>query len=161
LPALDTYKKDTYISYRPSSWGWGTWSDRWNTVDWDVSDYKEFIKNRSERKGFNRGGIDLTRMLKSYMEGKNNSWAIRWSYSMFKQNKYCIYPKYSKVQNIGFGVDGTHCKGPNIYKTILDMSSQCEFDFLENCELDSAITRDFRYQFSYTNKLFKKIRSIF
>jgi glycosyltransferase involved in cell wall biosynthesis len=28
LSSLDDCKKDNYISYRPSSWGWGIWQDR-------------------------------------------------------------------------------------------------------------------------------------
>ena len=39
------YNYDVYFSPRASSWGWGTWKDRGETVDWKVKDYDNFIKN--------------------------------------------------------------------------------------------------------------------
>jgi hypothetical protein len=100
----------------------------------------------------------MTRMLRHQRKGKNNSWAIRWSYAMYKKDKFCIYPKASKVQNMGFGKDATHCSGVNIYQTELDDSNNCNFKFISNLKPDNQITRDFRYQFSYTNKLIKRTR---
>lgn len=156
LPSLSRYPYDTYLAYRPASWGWATWKDRWEGIDWEVGDWQEFIANRKKRTMFNRGGIDMTRMLKHYMQGKNNSWAIRWSYEMYKRDHYCVYPRISKVQNIGFGENATHCSGINIYKTLLDTDGNCTFNFTDAAAPEEAIARDFRYQFSYTNKLIKK-----
>jgi len=156
LKALKRYNYDTYLSYRPSSWGWATWKDRWNTVDWEIKDFDEFIKDKKLQKDFNKGGADLTRMLKHYFLGKNNSWAIRWSYNMWKQNKFSVYPKVSKIQNIGFGEDATHCKGVNIYKTVLDTSGKCDFNFVNQDYIDENIIKDFRFQYSYINKAIKK-----
>lgn len=156
LPSLAHYNADSYLSYRPASWGWATWKDRWDGIDWEVSDWSEFIKDRKKIKKFNRGGIDMTRMLKHCMEGKNNSWAIRWSYEMSKRDQYCVHPKVSKIQNIGFGEEATHCSGINIYRTDLDNSGRCTFDFTDATTPDPTISKEFRYQFSYTNKLIKK-----
>lgn len=160
LPSLVKLKDDVYLSYRPSSWGWATWQDQWENIDWDIIDFDEFIKNKKEVKKFNRGGIDMTRMLKHCMLGKNHSWAIRWSYAMYKQGKYCIYPKVSKVQNIGFGVDATNCSGINIYQTDLDSSSKCEFNFIDEKMPNKQLAKEFKYQYSYTNKLIKKTTEI-
>lgn len=160
LPSLSKYNNDTYLAYRPSSWGWATWKDQWNNIDWNVEDFEEFIKNKKAVKRFNRGGIDMTRMLKHYMKGKNNSWAIRWSYAMHKQNKYSVYPKVSKIQNIGFGEDATHCSGVNIYQTILDKTSKCNFNFTDEIIPNIQIAEEFKYQYSYTNKLIKKTAAI-
>lgn len=156
LKSLQFYDKDTYLAYRPSSWGWATWKNQWENIDWAVTDFDDFINNKESISLFNRGGIDMTRMLKHYMQGKNNSWAIRWSYAMYKQEKYCIYPKISKIQNIGFGKDATHCSNTNIYQTTLDSSANCEFNFTDALHPIPQISKDFRYQFSYTNKLIKK-----
>lgn len=157
LPSLENLQEDTYLSYRPASWGWATWKDQWENIDWNVIDFEEFVNNRIAMKKFNRGGVDMTRMLRNYMEGKNNSWAIRWSYAMYKQNKYCIYPKVSKIQNIGFGPESTHCSNINIYQTILDNSKQCKFNFTNKNTPSIQLVKEFRYQFSYTNKLLKKM----
>ena len=100
----------------------------------------------------------MTRMLKHYIDGKNHSWAIRWSYAMYKQDKFSIYPKLSKIQNIGFDKRATHCKGVNIYKTKLDNREQCDFIFTNNITPHGQISKDFKYQYSYTNKLIKNIK---
>jgi hypothetical protein len=159
LPSLNILEHDVYLSYRPSSWGWATWKEQWIGIDWKVNDFNNFIKDKQKIKKFNRGGIDMTRMLKHCMEGKNHSWAIRWSYSMYKQDKYCIYPKISKVQNIGFGKDATNCTGINIYKTNIDKSNKLNFIFQRNIQIDKQLIKEFKYIFSYTNKLIKRINN--
>lgn len=103
-----SYKFDVYLGYRGCSWGWATWKDRWNTVDWKVSDYKEFKNNYKKRKQMNRGGPDMAQMLDSQMQGLCDSWAIRWCYEQSKQNKYTIYPVKSLVINQGLDGTGTH-----------------------------------------------------
>ena len=158
LKSLKRYDKDTYIALRPASWGWGTWKNQWEDIDWDVKDYESFISNNKSIHDFNKGGIDLTKMLKAYMEKRNNSWAIRWSYAMFKAKKYSIYPKISKVQNIGFSDDATHCTNDHIYKTDLDDGKQSTFNFTSNLSLQEDITKDFKNVYEYHNKLFRKIK---
>ncbi|MCJ8322845.1 MAG: glycosyltransferase [Rhizobiales bacterium] len=155
LQALDNYRYDSYLSYRPCSSGWASWQNQWDDIDWSVEDFKTFISDRKKVTKFNRGGIDMARMLRHYFDGKNNSWAIRWSYSMFKKNKYCIYPTVSKVQNIGFGIDATHCKGVDIYQTTLDQTNLSEFKFNDEDKVDPIIAKQFKYRFSYQNKALK------
>jgi len=157
LPSLKNLDDDIFIAYRPASWGWATWKNQWENIDWNIKDYETFLKDKIAIKKFNRGGMDMTRMLRHFKEGKNNSWAIRWAYAMSKQNKYCIYPKLSKVQNIGFGDTATHCTGEHIHKTILDESENTKFKFSKNLEINKQILREFRYQNSYLNKALKKI----
>ena len=56
-------------------------------------------------------------MLKNQIEGKIDSWAIRWYVSAFLKNMITLYPGQSYVQNIGFGKDSTHTKTKtNLYK---------------------------------------------
>lgn len=40
-----SYKNDVWLSLRNSSWGWGTWANRWGKVDWQVKDYETFSQN--------------------------------------------------------------------------------------------------------------------
>ena len=104
----DSYNKDVFISYRASSWGWGTWKDRWEKVDWAVKDFTSFIKDKEAQKLFNRAGEDSTPMLKAQMLGEIDSWAIRWSYSHFKNKAYCLLPTNPLCKNIGTDNSGTH-----------------------------------------------------
>lgn len=104
------YVGDVYLSPRASSWGWGTWVDRWNSIDWSVSDWDKFRSDRKAHRAFNRGGSDMYGMLRDYMEGRNHSWAIRFCYSQFRQERYSVHPFLSFVDNEGFGENATNCR---------------------------------------------------
>lgn len=112
LPCLKESRDELYLSPRGSSWGWATWRDRWQTVDWNVTDWQEFKKDKEAIERFNLGGNDMYKMLELQMLGKLDSWAIRWCYSQFRQEKYTIYPVKSKIINDGFSDNkGTHNSG--------------------------------------------------
>lgn len=99
---------DVYFHYRPMSWSWATWKERWETVDWNVMDYNTFLSNREQQKKFELGGRDLTGMLCAQMEGKIDSWYIRWAYACYKQGLLNVYPSTSLVNNIGHDGTGVH-----------------------------------------------------
>lgn len=48
-------------------------------------------------------------MLVNQMEGKIDSWAVRWCYHLFKNDLMTVYPRTSKALNIGLDGSGTHC----------------------------------------------------
>jgi hypothetical protein len=105
----EDYLYDVYLSHRCLSWGWATWVDRWQTADWDVTDFDLFVRSRKSQGLFNQGGEDLADMLKLQRIGEIDSWAIRWCYAHFRHNAFCICPVKSFVQNLGFDGSGTHC----------------------------------------------------
>lgn len=112
IPYLKNYKKDVYLSKRSSSWGWATWLNRWDKIDWEIKDFKILKKNKVEIKNFEQGGNDLFKMLELQHLGKIDSWAIRWCYAQFKSNSYSLTPKISMIHNTGFNDDfGTHNTG--------------------------------------------------
>lgn len=117
------YEGAVYLSNRSSSWGWGTWADRWNSVDWNVADWEGLQSSRKLQRDFNRAGSDMYSMLKGYMEGKNRSWAIRFCYAQFRQNRYSVHPFRSLVTNEGFGTSATNCRQKySRFKTDLDIT---------------------------------------
>ena len=103
------YVYPVFLDYRASSWGWATWKDRWERVDWSMPDYSSFRWNLRQRARFCRGGNDLPSMLKAYMRGKIDSWAIRWCYYQSRFDKYSITPVNTLVINEGFGDGATNC----------------------------------------------------
>lgn len=139
----DDYEYDVYLSYRASSWGWATWKDRWSEIDWEIKDYEQFINSKSRQKLFNRGGNDMTRMLKNQMNGEIDSWAIRWCYNQFKKKAYTIYPVKSKVQNIGMDGSGTHYKASDKEQVKLD-SGNSKVKLTNNLELNNKILTEFK-----------------
>lgn len=132
-----SYKDDVFVLPRASSWGWATWKNRWKKADWAVKDFQKFKKDKNLQKAFNRGGEDLTPMLKAQMFGYIDSWAIRWSYAHFKNAAYSIYPVKSKVNHIGNDFSGTHAH-KNIFLSELD-NSQSDVKFIPNPILDNNI----------------------
>lgn len=102
------YKKDVYLTHRGNSTGWGCWKDRWECADWDITDYNVFMADPQKQTLFNRGGDDLTPMLKMQMEGAIDSWAIRWEYTMYKHDAYCVHPVKTFLWNSGFDGSGIH-----------------------------------------------------
>lgn len=107
LKKLNRYKGDAYMTYRPCSWTWGTWADRWNDVDWEVMDYPDLCSDYKKQQAFTRGGYDMPHMLRLQMSGLIDSWAIRWAYAASKKNMMSVYPALNRVWNIGIG-NGTH-----------------------------------------------------
>ena len=156
------YSFDVYFSYRTSSWGWATWKDRWFDVDWEISDYKDFLNNRKLQIGFNRGGDDLCRMLKKQMNKEIDSWAIRFCYHQYRQDRLTVAPTISKVRNIGFNEEGTHTKGKSrAYKTILDAGDPSDFFFSSTIEVNNDINKQVRFYFSKYYKIKHKLLSYF
>lgn len=112
----EQYHCDHYLTHRAHSWSWATWKDRWETVDWEVKDFEELAASKEKRKAFCEYGSDLYKMLDGWKAGRNNSWFIRFNYSMHKQGRFSIAPIQSLVRNDGFGDDATNCKNYNRYK---------------------------------------------
>jgi hypothetical protein len=145
LECLKDYDKDVYLSVRASSWGWATWKDRWNKIDWDIADWEEFKQDKKAIQKFNLGGNDMYTMLKMQMLGKIDSWAIRWCYNQFRYNTYTIYPTKSKLVNNGFDEKGTHnSDGIARWKTT---SSNTAVQF-EKLDLNNQITECFAKKYN-------------
>ena len=154
MKSLKKYPHDIFYSYRGCSWGWATWADRWETVDWQVKEYDRFIEDQKWIARFNRGGVDLTNMLKMQMEGQIDSWAIRWCFSQSNQDMYTVYPRISYLENAGCDGSGMHSGADDEYYT--DMSGcvpKCKFETLE---IDRKIAKEF--QMKYKDTLKKKIK---
>lgn len=102
------YTEEVYVAPRASSWGWGTWQDRWQKADWQVQNFDELKKDSEQQAKLNRGGNDLWPMLVKQQRGAIDSWAIRWTLTHALHNGYGLYPVRSKIQNIGTDGSGTN-----------------------------------------------------
>jgi hypothetical protein len=146
-------KNDAYFINRGWSWGWATWKNKWELVDWEIKDYDLFLKDKSKQRLFARGGSDLIKMLHNQMTGKLDSWAIRWFYNQFNLKGLTLYPVFSKIYNEGFDNYATHTRGSNNrYKPKLDIENKHRFSFPSNIAIS-----DF-YQSKFQNKMGIKSR---
>jgi hypothetical protein len=158
LPSLRGETKDHYFGYRASSWGWGTWLDRWERVDWEVKSYPQFKSSYRQQKKFKRGGSDMPRMLHLQMKGKCDSWAIRWCYYQYTKDLLTLFPSKSKLKSIGFGGDATHTRNASRFITTMDESQQRKFTFSDKIRTDPVLIKEFRRKFSYISRLREKLK---
>lgn len=154
LQGLSQYKHDVYACYRGESCGWASWKNRWDMIDWNVSDYWQFRHSIRRRLKFKRGGQDMVAALERQMSGQTDSWAIRWCYCQSKNDMITILPRKSFVKNIGWGEDSTHAKEDyDIFYTSVESE---EFHYhLEPVSIDKVLMREFRKYFS--RPLFKRV----
>ena len=131
------------------------------SVDWKASKYSYFIKNKSEISQFNLGGSDMTKMLRAQMNGKIDSWAIRFCFQQFLDKKACVFAKVSKVQSIGFSKDATNTVGAKKFITSLDCSNKQDFVFESFIKYNDDLLKAFRDKFSLRRRVLDKIWGFF
>lgn len=99
-----------YFSRYPHCWGWATWRRAWLHYDHKMQGWNGGGKNswltsifncQAERRwwtyNFNRTAAGVT-----------DSWAFRWTVTVYSNGWFGILPYQNLVSNIGFGADGTH-----------------------------------------------------
>ncbi|MBR4677281.1 MAG: glycosyltransferase [Bacteroidales bacterium] len=139
----ENYEFTTYPIMRNCSWGWATWKDRWQKVDFSVSDFSTFIADKNQRKKFNASGSDLWAMLLKQQLGEINSWSIRFCYSGFKADMPTMYPTKSFVINNGADGSGTHVGQTSKYDTEISFEKD-DFNFCPSTKIDKKILKNFK-----------------
>ena len=112
----EDYPYDVYVSVRNGSWGWGTWSDRWVQIDWNVDAYKTMMKHSEMQMAFNRGGDDMFEMLSNQQSAKLNIWSIQFTVAHFINHAISIVPIVSYVDNLGLDGSGENCTISNVLR---------------------------------------------
>lgn len=155
-------ESDAYFLNRGWSWGWATWKDRWEDVDWAVTSYNTFINDREARSAFALGGSDLNKMLDSQMAGQLDSWAVRWFYHQFRNAGLTLYPLYSKVFNDGFDQNATHTTGSNSrYLPLLDTELKSDFSLPEKIDVNAHYQKQFQKKMGIFSRIISKLETIF
>jgi hypothetical protein len=98
-----------------TSWGWATWRRAWKYFDPGAEGFEQLKHDASLRKRFDlQGSYPYSTMLFSQMAGEIDSWAIRWWWSVFRQNGIALFPRRSLIRNIGSDAASTHTRGGDI-----------------------------------------------
>ncbi|MDR3704380.1 MAG: glycosyl transferase [Paludibacteraceae bacterium] len=103
------YEYDVFVSVRNSSWGWGTWADRWKLIDWECENYKVVLNSKEIQNAFNRGGDDVYELLRMQQSGELKIWSIQATLAQFENHLVTIFPKVSYVDNVGLDGSGENC----------------------------------------------------
>ena len=153
---------ETFLIRWTGSWGWGTWDRAWKHFN---PNGKALLQELIDKKltytfDFN-GKYGYTRMLRRQIEGKNNSWAIRWNASLFLKGILSLNVGRSLVQNEGFDGSGTNCGGGGLYASNLHLQelpvvriSPIE----ENQEARQAFVRYYARTNSFWAKAIRRIK---
>lgn len=110
-------KSDVYFNGRTSSWGWGTWKDRWKDYCQDKNILNRIRLSNEKSRALSIWGSDLEIMLNDRLEGRNNSWAVFWALLTIEKEGVCVNPCKSLINNIGFDGTGVHCVKSNEFDT--------------------------------------------
>ena len=91
-----------------TSWGWATWARSWKRFDPLATGWESLKLDAKLRAQFDVGGYPYANMLQKQMEGRIDSWAVRWWWTVFNSGGLSLYPPRSLVANIGFDSTATH-----------------------------------------------------
>lgn len=128
-------ESDIYFCGRTSSWGWGTWKDRWESYTQDYLGVKKLRESRDGSRRLSLWGSDLENMLIGNVKGICDSWAVFWSLIVILNGGYCINPYQSIIRNIGFDGTGVHCGKTNKFDIELDDLGTERFRFPAKVEI--------------------------
>lgn len=111
---------ETFFIRGADCWGWATWRRAWSIFEPDGRLLLERLSSEGLLRAFDLyGAYPYTRMLSRQIEGKNDSWAVRWHASCFLENKLTLYPGLSLVDNIGADDSGTHCSATSEFRQMV------------------------------------------
>lgn len=151
---------ETFFLKGADCWGWATWKRGWDLFNPDGKYLLEQLKAKNLTKEFDfNKSYPYTRMLEDWVDGKNNSWAIRWYASAFLANKLTLYPGKSLVKNIGNDGSGTHCADVNLFDTNLYQKAIPikTIDIAEDIKSKKIIASFFRPKTNFFKKIITKI----
>jgi len=107
-------------------WGWATWKRGWDLFNADGKALLAELERRKLTRAFDFDGTyPYTAMLRDQVNGKNQSWAVRWYASAFLLDKLTLYPGRSMVTNIGNDGSGSHCDDTTSYDNAVSPTPIC------------------------------------
>ena len=147
---------DTFLIRWTGSWGWATWDRAWKHFNPNGKELLQELENRHLTYTFDfNGKYGFTRMLRRQIEGKNNSWAIRWNASLFLKGILSLNVGRSLVQNEGFDGSGTNCGGGGLYASNLHMK-ELPVNRITPIEENKEARKTFERYYARTNSFWAK-----
>jgi hypothetical protein len=111
IPGLASVGMSSFLPFT-TSWGWATWRRAWHHFDSLAEGWQRLQDEPDLRRRFNLdGAYDYATMLERQMQGRCDSWAIRWYWSVFSAGGLVLYPPTTLVMNEGMDGSGVHGRG--------------------------------------------------
>ncbi|MGA0369465.1 MAG: glycosyltransferase [Kiritimatiellia bacterium] len=158
MPRSKKHRQHVWLYPRNLSYGWGTWSEKWDTVDWTQAAKDNFPERPDLQSGFAKGGADLPGMLTAQMEGRLDSWSVRFSYAHYRSDRFSLLPVESYVKPIGFDGSGVNCRlNPTRWLESTRRAVKNP-EFPPQPEIDQDLTRSLRRSFDRHHRLAEWLR---
>ena len=152
----------TFLIRWTGSWGWATWQRAWRLFNPDGRALLDELTRRGLTRRFDfDGAYPYTRMLRRQVEGRNDSWAIRWNASLFLAGVLSLNAGRSLVLNDGFDGSGTHCGGGGLYRSTLWTEPLPVIPIRPAVEDEAArqcLVRYYRRHFGFWAKAIRRIK---
>lgn len=137
------YNEDVFLWSGFVAWGVGIWKNKWNQVNWSISEVDEFLKNEIKRKNKSEIPEHVYSHLRTIKRTRKITADTMISLHLFKNKMYSIFPTDSRVRNIGHDDSGEHGtkKSAKIFhnQKIYEGSTDAEFPI--NIELNPLIEK--------------------
>ena len=122
IPEIHEAKSKTIKAYCLKnfiSWGWATWSKKWN-------DYIK--KSKTQKKTSKVLRSKIIRKIKKQSISKKNIWTFDYIKYSYIENKHFIFPNKSLIKNIGFDGSGVNSKATFLFNTKYFPSDRINID---------------------------------
>jgi len=126
----------TFFTPIPDCLGWATWKNRWDFYDVDAVSLLKQLEDKNLTYRFNLyEAYDMVGLIKMHIEGKVNSWAIRWQAVCIINDWLTLYPNPSFTNHIE-SKNATHA---NINITPPICSKKPKFKTIDVKEISTVI----------------------
>ena len=110
VPEIDMLP-ETFFLKGADCWGWGTWKRGWILFEKNGEVLLSGLKEKKMLREFDiNGQSPRSAMLRDQISGKVDSWAIRWLASAYLNEKFCLYPGKTLINNIGLDGSGVNSR---------------------------------------------------
>lgn len=138
LPSAFFYREAT-------CWGWATWARAWAHFEPDPRVIRDRVRAESDVSEFNiRDSMYFWEMLEAQIDGRIDSWAIRWYGSMFLRGGLALHPWRSLVENHGFDGSGVHSAATTDFEVKLSETVPEMPEEIRECEEAVTAMIDYR-----------------
>lgn len=137
---LEKKQYDVYGCGRISSWGWGTWKERWHIYEKDYEIVRKMKQEPMASRKLAMWGQDLEDTLVGNIKGICDSWAVFWALNVIGREGICINPYQSLIKNIGLDGSGVHCGITDWYDVECMDDKSTKFNLPDEiCVLDETV----------------------
>lgn len=157
-----------FFSKYANSWGWATWKRAWNLYDGELAGLENanIVMNFAFNLPYRyRTANYWNYKLDAVKKEKINSWAYRWTFTLWINNGLAIVPSSNLIQNIGNDQRSTNTKGHfhylNIRTTPINKNKLKEPNFIVANSFYDKWLEDNIYSKSIINRLFWATKKIF